>query len=70
MLSALEAAEPRIQLQVERGRVGKRSGVELKLEDFAAGTSLGMQDSQSKWCRQPIPVGVDSDGRHVSAPLL
>ncbi len=49
MLSALEAAEPRIQLQVERGRVGKRSGVELKLEDFAAGTSLGMQDSQSKW---------------------
>ncbi len=70
MLPAFEEAEPGVKLQIYHRRVSKRSGVELELEDFVAGAALSTQHAQTKRRGQPVPVGIDSDGRHTSAPIL
>ena len=63
VLPALKKAKPGIYAQIPGGRVDKRRGVELKLEDFPTRPAPGMQPSQAQWLVEPDPVCVDGNGR-------
>ena len=70
MLSALEEAEPGIKLQIQHGGVGQCRCVERELKNFTASAALDMQHAQPQRRGQSLPIGIDSDAGHRSAPVF
>ena len=70
MLSSLKKAEPGIKMQVQHGWVRQRSSIERKLKNFTACATLGVQHTQAQRRLQSLPIGINSDAGHPSAPFF